>query len=113
MRGQQPEHLCLQECDTHRLMLQLSLTPSNPCKERRGEISSQQGQRDHQHAGQPPAGSRPPSYKVLKQNGYPTSFIGFCPAHIEDISLDEEEEAEKGHYVASMNKDIRHVCRKL
>ena len=37
----------------------------------------------------------------------------FCPVHIGDISLDEEEEEEKGHYVARMNEELRHICKKL
>ena len=56
-RGWQPRHLNLQEAHTHGLVYPLQLPSSDPREERCGEMSPQQGQRDHQHTGQPSEGS--------------------------------------------------------
>ena len=61
--------------------------------------------------------------RVLKQNGYPASFIRNASAPpiqetADTSSRDEGQEEEKGPlvvipYVAGMSEDIRRVCRKF
>ena len=56
-RGWQPGCLYLQEAHAHGPVSPLRVPSSDPREERCGEVSPRQGQRDHQHAGQPSEGS--------------------------------------------------------